>query len=100
MRLFRRFLLCLVVGVTAFGAAGWGFRPRASWELSLGAAGSSIQFDDERHDGCAWIVREGSDDADTPGYRRSALMRVDVRDHAIERNIPIPKTVGPWPRFR
>jgi hypothetical protein len=28
MRLFRRTLLCLVVGVTAFGAAGWGFRPK------------------------------------------------------------------------
>lgn len=33
MRLFRRFILCLVVSVTAFGAAGWGFRPRASWEV-------------------------------------------------------------------
>ena len=28
MRLVRRTLLCLVVGVTAFGAAGWGLRPR------------------------------------------------------------------------
>ena len=35
MRLIRRSLLCLVVGVTAFGAAGWGFRPRPNWELDL-----------------------------------------------------------------
>jgi len=28
MRLFRRSLLCLVVGVTAFGVTGWGFRSR------------------------------------------------------------------------
>jgi len=35
MRLFRRTLLCLVVGVTAFGAAGWGLRPRASWTVEL-----------------------------------------------------------------
>lgn len=38
MRYLRRTLLCLVVGVTAFGAAGWAFRPRASWEVDLDGA--------------------------------------------------------------
>src|SRR5262245_7529559 len=37
MRLFRRFILCVVVGVTAFGAAGWMLRPRASWSTTLEA---------------------------------------------------------------
>ena len=36
MRLFRRSFFCLVVGVTAFGAVGLGFRPRASWSVDLG----------------------------------------------------------------
>jgi hypothetical protein len=35
MRLFRGTLLCLVVGVTAFGVAGWGFRPKPSWTLTI-----------------------------------------------------------------
>ena len=35
MRLVRRSLLCLVVGVAAFGVAGWGFRRRASWSVRL-----------------------------------------------------------------
>jgi len=38
MRLFRRTLLCLVVGVTSFGAAGWVFRPKATWSTELGVA--------------------------------------------------------------
>ena len=33
MRLFRRSLLCLVVGVTAFGAAGWVLRPKPTWRV-------------------------------------------------------------------
>ena len=36
MRLVRRTLLCLVVGVTAFGAAGWGLRPKPNWTTALG----------------------------------------------------------------
>jgi hypothetical protein len=35
MRLFRRTLLCLVVGVTAFGVAGWVFRPKPNWSIEL-----------------------------------------------------------------
>ena len=35
MRFIRRTLLCLVVGVTAFGAAGWGLKPRPTWSVPL-----------------------------------------------------------------
>src|SRR5262245_59480754 len=35
MRLFRRSLLCLGVGVTAFGAAGWLLRPKPTWEIEV-----------------------------------------------------------------
>src|SRR3954469_17510635 len=38
MRLFRRTLLCLVVGVTAFGVSGWLLRPKPNWEVDLGGA--------------------------------------------------------------
>ena len=44
MLLFRRSLLCLVVGVTAFGVAGWGFRPRASWTVELGKIDGLLSF--------------------------------------------------------
>src|SRR4051794_13382577 len=44
MRLFHRSLLCLVVGVTAFGAAGWGLRPKASWSVELEDAGDHPHF--------------------------------------------------------
>src|SRR5687768_8937301 len=37
MRLVRRSVLCLVVGVTAFGIAGWLLRPKANWRTSLEA---------------------------------------------------------------
>jgi hypothetical protein len=36
MRLVRRTILCLIVGVAAFGAAGWMLRPRPNWTCSLG----------------------------------------------------------------
>jgi len=35
MHYIRRTLLCLVVGVIAFGVAGWGFRPKPSWEIEI-----------------------------------------------------------------
>jgi hypothetical protein len=35
MRYVRRTLLCFVLGVTSFGAAGWAFRPRASWSFAI-----------------------------------------------------------------
>src|SRR5829696_7122145 len=35
MRLFRRSLLCLVVGVTAFGVAGWILRLKPTWTVPL-----------------------------------------------------------------
>jgi hypothetical protein len=35
MRLVRRALLSLAVGVTAFGAAGWALRPRATWTTTV-----------------------------------------------------------------
>jgi len=38
MRLFRRSLLCVVVGVTAFGVAGWGFRPKPNWTVAVSAS--------------------------------------------------------------
>jgi hypothetical protein len=44
MRLFRRSLLCLVVGVTAFGVAGWAFRPRAKWSVTVSEPGFDQQF--------------------------------------------------------
>src|SRR5687767_13717434 len=44
MRLFRRTLLCLVVGVTAFGAAGWMLRPRPDWELVIGERDQWFHF--------------------------------------------------------
>src|SRR4051794_18685866 len=40
MRLVRRFLLCLVVGVTAFGVAGWLLRPEPTWETPLRQSGA------------------------------------------------------------
>jgi hypothetical protein len=59
MRLFRRSLLSLVAGVTAFGVAGWGLRPRANWSVFFGE-GESVRFlkgredDDERW---VWLAR-------------------------------------------
>lgn len=34
-RIFRRLLLCFVVGVTIFGVAGWLLRPKPKWEVTL-----------------------------------------------------------------
>jgi hypothetical protein len=44
MRLFRRTLLCLVVGVTAFGVAGWLLRPKPHWTVAGIAAGWMPRF--------------------------------------------------------
>jgi hypothetical protein len=57
MRLFRRSLLCLVVGVTAFGAAGWGFRPRANWSTTLEPARFASLIDRRTSSGDApqWV---------------------------------------------
>jgi hypothetical protein len=58
MRLFRRSVLCLVVGVTAFGVAGWMFRPRESWTVEL--ANGDLMFGGGRFhfpsQGPIWIV--------------------------------------------
>jgi hypothetical protein len=59
MRLFRRSLLCLVVGVTAFGVTGWGFWPRATWTTVVGEKDQLLRFvepiDRTRPSNLIWI---------------------------------------------
>ena len=43
MRLIRRSLLCFVVGVTAFGVAGWGFRPKPSAVAAVQGETSNLE---------------------------------------------------------
>ena len=44
MRLFRRTLLCLVVGVAAFGVAGRVFRLKPNWEVECGPAIAEVRL--------------------------------------------------------
>jgi hypothetical protein len=64
MRLLRRSLLCLVVGVTAFGVAGWVLRPKPNWTVEI-PAGSGVSLlrddDDIGGDDWIWILRPAAD---------------------------------------
>jgi len=71
-RLIRRTLLCLLIGVTAFGATGWGFRPKPNWSVETPGAfrlivGSGhelsdddpIWLDSDMHGAAAFRVSDG-----------------------------------------
>ena len=47
MRLLRRTLLCLIVGVSAFGASSWTLRPRPSWSVEIPVQDSELTLVDE-----------------------------------------------------
>src|SRR5688500_10003700 len=57
MRLFRRALLCLIIGITAFGVAGWAWRPRASWTVVVPMERGFVQSleRDPAQDAAFWI---------------------------------------------
>ena len=64
MRYFRRTLLCLVVGVTAFGVAGWVLRPKPIWmvEIPAGSGVSLLRDNDDTGGGdWIWVVRSAAD---------------------------------------
>jgi len=88
MRLFRRALFCLVVGVTAFGMAGWAFRPRLNWEVALGS-GSASSFVagpgklDAKHP--LWLTLE----ATSIGVRNTWLC-IEPSDGGILNNVEAP----------
>ena len=95
MRLFRRSLLCLVVGVTAFGTAGWGFRPRPSWEVAMDDTSdhiadyfSPIAENTRNFDQPVWIVvhsqRGGAGESD-----RAKLVAFDSRTGKMLQEAPI-----------
>jgi hypothetical protein len=89
MRLFRRFLLCLVVGVTAFGAAGWMLRPKPSWTLDLPDRRCEfVEHIDTSNDEPTWVV--------VPDKR---LLAISVRDGAEMHSIPWPRTGNYLPKF-
>jgi hypothetical protein len=78
MRLFRRTLPCLVVGVTAFGVAGWMMGPKPNWEVELaGAFGNGFITEEIDTDGdeWVWIVREQSKE-----FPNQSLIALDPRN--------------------
>jgi hypothetical protein len=85
MRLFRRSLLCLVVGVTAFGVAGWRLRPRPVWtvEIPKGSGLSLMRGEaDISSEDWIWVVRpDPNQDA------RAELSAFDARSGERTRSI-------------
>ena len=93
MRLFRRTLLCLVVGVTAFGAAGWMLRPTPSWVLDLGTETATPGFVSGGAASAAgdrvWLVA-GAGSQGKHSTSIGSARYIDATRGTILRDIPIP----------
>jgi hypothetical protein len=94
MRLFRRSLLCLVVGVTAFGVAAWVFRPRATWTIELPSidwAGHFVSHADDGPipDSPIWIYLGHEEDRKT-GVWRSILESRSPETGALLAKLDVP----------
>jgi hypothetical protein len=84
MRLVRRSLVCLVVGVTAFGVAGWVFRPRPNWSVTLMTKDRGDRFNatpiiEPREDSPLWIHWDSLTDEEG---RQFHLLAIDPRTGA------------------
>jgi hypothetical protein len=104
MRLFRRTLLCVVVSVTAFGAAGWGFRPRANWQIDgdeLGCQPVIVERDYSRKapDEC-WLCSVRNNRMEIGVDVRSRACRVNLKTGAILQRVHTPDSIGGMPIVR
>lgn len=97
-RLIRRTLLCLLVGVTAFGVSGWLLRPRANWEVYLGhARGAEFVRREGGTNPChtIWLQLEFKDADEDRTFQIRAF---SSRDGSLLTSFDIDKKVRIWER--